>query len=282
LADSVAIAGGVELLDQLHDAAMVTSADLDPPGPVILFVNAAFSEMTGYSSAEVVGKTPRLLQGPATERAVLDRLRERLTAGEPFIGSTINYRKDGTPFEIEWSVTPVRDAAGAVDRFVAIQRDVTERRVRELAHSETDQVWQLAQRMGRLGYWETYFADARPMVRLSAGLREIIGAPPDEMSLDDLRSLMLGQESATAVAAVRDAVVRRAAFELEVTIARPVGGSLCLLVRGEPVSRDSAGGAHFIGVARDVTDTRQAMLRLVEAEARFRGAAEAKLDWVLI
>jgi two-component system, cell cycle sensor histidine kinase and response regulator CckA len=79
------------------EAVMITSADLDLPGPRILFVNPAFCAMTGYAADEVIGRTPRLFQGPETNRAVLEQLREDLTAGRPFHGEVINYRKDGAP-----------------------------------------------------------------------------------------------------------------------------------------------------------------------------------------
>ncbi len=108
------------------DAMTVTVADLDEPR--IVFVNPAFTALTGYAAEEVLGRTPRLLQGPATDRAVLDRLRRDLAAGRSFHGQAINYRKDGSEFWLEWRIAPVRDAAGAVSHFVAVQRDATEHR----------------------------------------------------------------------------------------------------------------------------------------------------------
>lgn len=83
--------------------------------------------MTGYSAAEVWGKTPRLLQGPQTDRASLDLLRQQLAQGQPFQGKTVNYRKDGTPFDLEWQVVPLRDRQQRVTHFVALQQDITER-----------------------------------------------------------------------------------------------------------------------------------------------------------
>jgi PAS domain S-box-containing protein len=115
-----------------QDAILITDADLEQGGPHIVFVNEAFTRMTGYPAEEVLGRTPRLLQGPETDRAMLDRLKAALQRGDPFKGETINYRKDGTPYIVEWSITPVR--AGETDsitHFVSVQRDVTERRVAE-------------------------------------------------------------------------------------------------------------------------------------------------------
>jgi PAS domain S-box-containing protein len=115
-------------IEQSSESVMITTAQLDRPGPQIVYVNPAFTKMTGYAPEEVIGKTPRILQGPKTDRAVLARLREDCKAGKIFHGEAINYRKDGSEFYLEWSIRPVENERGAVTHFVAIQRDVTERR----------------------------------------------------------------------------------------------------------------------------------------------------------
>jgi PAS domain S-box-containing protein len=109
----------------LNEAVTITVADLDDPR--IVFVNPAFTALTGYSAGEVLGRTPRLLQGPRTDRGVLDRVRADLAAGLCSAGETVNYRKDGSELWLEWRVAPMRDAAGLLTHFVAAQRDVTER-----------------------------------------------------------------------------------------------------------------------------------------------------------
>ena len=101
---------------------MVTEATDAGNGPIV-FVNDAFTDLTGYTEDEVLGETPGLMQGPDTEQDVLDRLREDLEAGKVFQGETVNYKKDGTPFDIEWKVAPVENDAGDVTHYVAIQRE---------------------------------------------------------------------------------------------------------------------------------------------------------------
>ncbi len=113
---------------QSREAILITDAELDLPGPRIVFVNPAFTKMTGYHEEEVFGKTPRILQGPGTDRTVLDRLRQNLERGEGFEGEAINYRKDGTEFDMQWQIAPIRNASGTITHFVANQRDITTRK----------------------------------------------------------------------------------------------------------------------------------------------------------
>ncbi len=124
-------------LHQTRSAACITTADLDCPGPTIVYVNPAYCEMTGRSENDVIGRTPRIMQGPLTDRGTLDRLRSNLEAGRPFVGETINYRLDGTPFVISWRIDPVVDTSGETTHYIATQQDVTRlRRAERLLEAE--------------------------------------------------------------------------------------------------------------------------------------------------
>jgi diguanylate cyclase (GGDEF)-like protein/PAS domain S-box-containing protein len=113
-------------LDNTTDAIIITTNYLDYPGPEIVYVNQAFSEMTGYSREDVLGRTPRILQGPKTNRQVLQRLKRNLTQGKVFQGTTINYRKDGTEYYNKWLIEPIRNARGEVTHYLSIQQDITD------------------------------------------------------------------------------------------------------------------------------------------------------------
>ncbi len=115
---------------------MLTDADLDN-GPRFLFVNKTFERMTGYRAAEVLGRTPRILQGPSTDRATLDRLRRDLNTSGRFEGTVINYRKDTTPYHVRWYIEAITDAEGKPEYFVGVQQDVSSRLASEEALSST-------------------------------------------------------------------------------------------------------------------------------------------------
>ncbi len=106
-------------------AVLVTTAELDVPGPQVLYVNERFTAMTGYAPDDILGKTPRILQGPRTDRRTLDRLRADLSSGNAFRGRAVNYRRDGTEFELEWIADSVRDESGRITHYIAVQRDIS-------------------------------------------------------------------------------------------------------------------------------------------------------------
>lgn len=117
-----------------NDAIVITEAEpLNEPGPRIIYVNEAFTRISGYSPEEVLGKTPRILQGFKTSRTELDKIRSALSRREPIIVELINYRKDGSEFWSELSVVPVADKNGRYTHWISVQRDITERKLTEEA-----------------------------------------------------------------------------------------------------------------------------------------------------
>jgi PAS domain S-box-containing protein len=130
------------------DAVMVTEADGldDPEGPKVVYVNDAFTRITGFTAEEVIGNHTGILRGPGTSFEDLRRLNERISRGESGTLEILNYRKDGSAHWIEISVTPVKDEAGRITHYVSIQRDITPRKAEEarleaLMRNLDDVVW---------------------------------------------------------------------------------------------------------------------------------------------
>ncbi|MBT5498542.1 MAG: PAS domain-containing protein [Alphaproteobacteria bacterium] len=115
--------GGLSLLQVLaensFDSVLVTDASAEGK---ITYANKAFKKLTGHDPSQIIGKTPRILQGPATDSKVISRLSEALKSGKKFEGKAINYKKDGTPFIMYWRVLPIK-VEKKITAWVAIQRE---------------------------------------------------------------------------------------------------------------------------------------------------------------
>jgi PAS domain S-box-containing protein len=105
----------------------VLITDPNLPGNPIVFVNPAFTRITGYSADEAIGRSCRMLQGRDTDRATIERLRRAIQLRRAATVTLRNYRKDGRTFWNELSVSPVFDDRGNLMHFVGIQTDVTDR-----------------------------------------------------------------------------------------------------------------------------------------------------------
>lgn len=114
-------------MDQVRNAVVITDADFTNNGPHVVFCNPAFLTLTGYDEQEIVGINLKILQGPETDPTVIAHLRECLKNNEYFEGQTINHRKDGSPYIVQWSISPVFDDAGKVTNYVSVQQDVSAR-----------------------------------------------------------------------------------------------------------------------------------------------------------
>jgi len=97
----------------------------------VIYASKGFERVTGYRADELVGRNLRLLQGPDTDRRTVEIMRECVRHGRECVVEVLNYRKDGTPFWNEVSITPVRDDAGHINYFVGVHWDVTERKEAE-------------------------------------------------------------------------------------------------------------------------------------------------------
>lgn len=126
-------------ISRVNDIILITEAEpIDEPGPKTVFVNEAFERRTGYSKEEVLGKTPRILQGENTQRGELDRIRRALKSWSPVRAELINYTKSGEEFWLELDIVPIENETGWYTHWVAIERDITEQKLtqQKMVHSQ--------------------------------------------------------------------------------------------------------------------------------------------------
>lgn len=217
-------------VDDATDGIMVTDGAIAPPGPRVRFVNHAFTRLTGYSPEETIGRTPAMLQGPKTDKAMLAELARALRGDQPWAGSIINYRKDQSEVVVEWHVSPVHDESGAVTHFVATLNDVTERERAREAERRSQQMAAIARTAVTYNH------------EINNPLQAIIG---NVELLKDERLSAEGRESLESIldAAARIQDVIRRIEEVSVPVYVPyLGDKLMLDIGGAERAEDAEGG----------------------------------------
>jgi len=162
--------------------------DPNQPDNPMIYVNPGFERLTGYASDEMLGRNCRLLQGKETDRATIARLHEAVRSGKAGSFEMLNYRKDGTPFWNEFSLSPVRDEAGKLTHFVGVQADVTARRLLEEQLRQAQKMEAVGQLAGGIAH------DFNNMLTIINGYSEMIveslptGDPAREMAAEILHA----------------------------------------------------------------------------------------------
>lgn len=118
-----------DIVDFAKDVIIVTkSFPINEPGPEIVYVNKAFTDLTGYTQQDVIGKNPRILQSSETNAETKKLIRLGLEQKSPVRATIKNYSKNGDEYWLDLSILPLKDSKGIVTHFVAIERDITEQK----------------------------------------------------------------------------------------------------------------------------------------------------------
>ncbi|MEM8995232.1 MAG: PAS domain-containing protein [Acidobacteriota bacterium] len=243
-----ALPGGLlpAIFEKMREGVIVTDARLDEPGPRIVYANPAFSRITGYPRADIVGRSPRILQGPRSDRAVLTRLRRQLEAGGSFEGETINYRRDGSAFVMQWYVEALADGDGRVTHYVAIQRDVTQERQRAKVQRALEQA------VSQLVDFAVLFSSSGDVHYANRSYLRWCGKIPGEILGAKVWDVP-GAPRRHDLAWARRILGQGAAWRQEYPSRHHRRGPRTLFVTVSPIVNDD-GSREFLAVGRDLTD----------------------------
>lgn len=258
----------IAAVDRLNDIVIVTEATMvEEPGPRILFVNPAFEKVTGYSASEVLGRSPRFLSGPGTSGIDLTRVDSALRARKTVRAELLNYKKDGTPFWVEFIATTTTSPTAGGDYFVFIERDVTERKRAETTSREQERLMAtlfgnlpgMAYRCRNDGYWTMEF--------VSAGCRDLTGYEPEALIGNRQTSYeeIIDAQDRKAVREIdTGSLARGEPFELTYRIRTKDGALKWVLERGRAVAGPDGKAEFYEGFITDITERKLLELQVVQ------------------
>ena len=258
-------------VSRLNDIVIITEAEpISGPGPRILYVNDAFVHRTGFTREEAIGKTPRILQGPKTQRDALDRIRAALIAWKPVREELINYTKSGEEFWLELDIVPVADATGWFTHWVAIERDVTERKRTQEALAESQRQYRDLVETSHNVIWSVDMEGR--FTFLNQASRAVFGRAPEEMIGRYFHEFVPeDQHQANDEIFARMFRDGQDATDYSNRIRRD-DGSIAILNSNARVVLDAQGQRIGIsGMSQDITESVRAQEAIAQSEARFRG-----------
>lgn len=265
------------VIEQTASTVIITSTE-----GVIEYVNPRFSETTGYSEAEVIGKRPSLLKSGHTSPEEYRQLWHTIKGGDVWHGEFHNRRKDGSLYWEMATISPIRDEKGLITHFVGIKDDITGRKLAEAALKESESLLKQAQRLARIGNWRWDFRTDAPI--WSQELYRIFGRDPalPPANYNEIRQFFTAESWARLSAAVDRTVQDGAPYEVDVEIERPDGNRWVLAI-GEAVCDSTGAIVELRGMMQDITDRKRSELARAEQEARYRAVIETASDgfWML-
>ncbi|MBI2518351.1 MAG: PAS domain S-box protein [Opitutae bacterium] len=254
---------------RLHSAALEAAANTvlitDRDGR-ILWVNSAFSAATGYTAAEALGRLPgELLKSGVHDQEFYRDLWDTILAGKAWHGELVNRRKDGSRYQEEMTITPLKDGTGAVTHFIAIKQDVTARRQADVALRESEERFrQVVENINEV-FWMSD-AEWTKLLYVSPGFERIWGRPVDRLDhlLEELMDSVHPEDrSRLTNMAERQ---RRGDFDVTCRIRRRDGGERWVRWRAFPVREASGEVRRIVGVAEDVTGEKQLEEQFLRAQ----------------
>jgi PAS domain S-box-containing protein len=255
----------------IRDAALAATengiiiADANGADRPIIYVNPAVERLTGYAAAEMVGKNCRFLQRSDRDQPGLDTLRTALKEGTSAQIVLRNYRKDGTLFYNEFSLSPIRDAKGQVTQFVGLLNDVTERVKRDHALRESESRFRNTFDDASIGMGIVSIEGA--FIEVNDALCRLVGYSESEMLSMTVIDLTYPDDRAeTARILQRSRSGRISRYSVEKRYLHHDGSVLWILLNGTVVRDESGAALYHIGQIQDMTARKRLESQLVHSE----------------
>jgi diguanylate cyclase (GGDEF)-like protein/PAS domain S-box-containing protein len=245
-------------VNHLNDAIIITEAEpIDSPGPRILWANDVFYKNTGYEPSETIGKSPRFLQGPLTDKSVLKKLRTALQKWQVCKVEVLNYKKDGSTFWNEFEVTPVENEDGMYTHWIAVQRDITERKQSEEITKKAYGLLKTAEKLAHIGSWE--WDIAKDKFTMSDEWLRMHGVTKKNLTIDELIPIAHPDDAEAIEKNFKEALDGLRSYDLTHRIIRQDNGEERIVLAKGIVSFDKQGKPYkVLGTVQDITQRKLA------------------------
>lgn len=263
LKDTIAESEILSLVASKTDNAVIIT---DKDG-LLQYANAGFEKITGYTVEEVKGKKPgNFLQGPDTDPKHVQAIRDGLLTKKPFEQEILNYSKTGKPYWLSISMTPILDEHGEVERFIAIESDISERKSAEeelqnlsLVASKTDNAVIITNKDGLIEWVNDGFEKITEYK-----FDEVIGRKPG--------TFLQGEETKPEqVKAIREGLDTKKPFTAEIYNYSKTGKGYWLSLAITPIFDNENEVEKFIAIESDITAKKELELEIEESEEQMRG-----------
>ena len=269
---------------RLQHAALEAAANAivftDPSGNV-LWVNAAFTALTGYTAQDILGKNPRLLKSGQQDEAFYRNLWQTISVGQVWRGELTNRRKDGSLYEEEMTITPLRNAEGGITRYIAIKQDISGRERAEEAMQVSKQIMdEIINTIPVRVFWKDknlVYLGCNAAFARDAGFanpKDIIGKNDNQMGWRAQAEKYRGDDRQVIESGCSKLLIE----EPQTT---PEGDIITLLSSKIPLRNSKGEISGVIGTYLDITTRKQTENALRASEEKFRSLFESSRDAIV-
>jgi PAS domain S-box-containing protein len=258
-------------VEQTDDSIVITDTNGN-----IQYVNPAFEQTTGYSSNEVLGKTPRILRSGESTREFYKNLWKTISSGERWKGRFTNRKKDGSLFEEDATISPVRDLGGKIVNYVAVKRDVTERRKMER------EVTMLAHAVRSIRDTISITDTNDDIIFVNEAFVQTYGYEREELIGRNIRQIARPPNVAANSAMPSPLHISVNRWEGELINRRKDGTEFPVQLSASPILDEAGRTIALMGVAQDITERKRAEQAIRESEMRYKTLFNAASDSIMI
>ena len=271
--------GQYRILSQAIEQSPVTVVITDENG-TITYVNPKFSEITGYSPEEAIGKNPRILKDPAKKSSDFAGLWETITSGRDWHGEFHNRTKEGEYYWENAVISPVKDSDGRIRNYIAIKENITElKKVREDLVSNEERL-RLSQEYANIGTWdwdiqtgELYWSDRiAPLFGYSEG--------SVETTFENFMQAVHPEDREAVSNAINSSIESGNEYHVEHRCVWPEGSVRWLEENGNVLRDENGAPRRMLGMVQDITERKQAEQLLLESREEARRANRAKSEFL--